>query len=149
MQNKCFECETTENVERHHVVPKSLGGTKMIPLCEKCHALAHGNSKLRKDNHSQLTKAALAAKKARGEKLGNPDNFTDETRAKGRAAHKEKSMSNQNTKTARGYASLLRTGGASLRTIADTLNKEGFKTARSGQYSAVQVARLFKEYQND
>ena len=91
---------------------------------------------------SSRTKAALAAKKARGEKLGNPDNFTETGRAKGRAAHKEKSMSNQNTKTARGYASLLRGGGASLRTIADTLNKEGFKTARSGQYSAVQVARL-------
>ncbi len=91
---------------------------------------------------SSRTKAALAAKKARGEQLGNTGNFTATGRAKGRAAHIANAANNQNTKTARGYAALLSSGGASLRTIAATLNNEGFKTARGGQYSAVQVARL-------
>ncbi len=94
---------------------------------------------------SSRTKAALAAKKARGEQLGNTDNFTATGRAKGRAAHAANAANNQNTKTARGYASLLSSGGASLRTIARTLNNEGFKTARGGQYSAVQVARLLPD----
>jgi len=92
---------------------------------------------------SSRTKAALTAKKARGEKLGNSKNFTSDTRAKGRAAHASNAANNQNTKTARGYATLLSSSGASLRTIANTLNTEGFKTARGGQYSAVQVSRLF------
>ena len=92
---------------------------------------------------SSRTKAALAAKKARGEKMWNGSTFTVEAREKGRAAHIANAANNQNTKTARGYAALLHSGGASLRTIAATLNKAGFKTARGGQYSAVQVARLF------
>ncbi len=91
---------------------------------------------------SARTRAALAAKKQRGEKMWNGSTFTVETRAKGREAHSRNAKNNQNTKTARGYASLLNGTGASLRTIAATLNSEGFKTARGGQYSAVQVSRL-------
>lgn len=37
----CFECGSTEDIEHHHVVPKSLGGTKTVPLCIKCHSLVH------------------------------------------------------------------------------------------------------------
>lgn len=92
---------------------------------------------------SARTKAALAAKKARGAKLGTPSNFSQAGREKGVFAIKEKAANNPNTKQAKGYALMLRNEGAPLRTIADTLNKAGFKTARGGQYSAVQVARLF------
>ena len=136
----CFECNNPAD-ENHHVVPKSKGGTKTVPLCHSCHGLVHGVNRL---NISTLTKAALTAKKARGEKLGNSKNFTSDTRAKGRAAHASNAANNQNTKTARGYATLLSSSGASLRTIANTLNTDGFKTARGGQYSAVQVSRLLK-----
>lgn len=37
---KCFECERPM-IYNHHVVPKSLGGTKTVPLCEICHAIVH------------------------------------------------------------------------------------------------------------
>lgn len=91
---------------------------------------------------SARTRAALAAKKARGAKLGTPANLTADARSKGRAAHTRNAKNNPNTRTARGYASLLRAQGMPLRTVADRLNTEGYKTARGGQYSAVQVARL-------
>jgi DNA invertase Pin-like site-specific DNA recombinase len=91
---------------------------------------------------STRTKAALQAKKMRGDKLGTPANLTAEARAKGRQAHSRNAGNNQNTVTARGYAQLLRTGGATLRAMADTLNGEGFKTPKGGQFSAVQVMRL-------
>lgn len=91
---------------------------------------------------SSRTKAALAAKKAKGEKLGTPANLTKAARDKGREVHSRNAANNQNTKTAKGYAKLLRDGGATLRQIADTLNTEGFKTPRGGAFSAVQVARL-------
>lgn len=91
---------------------------------------------------STRTRAALQAKKARGAKLGKPENLTAEARAKGREAHSRNAANNQNTKTARGYALLLRGNGSSLRQMAATLNAEGFKTPRGGKFSAVQVARI-------
>ena len=41
MIHTCFECGTTECIQRHHVVPRIRGGTKTIPLCVKCHAKVH------------------------------------------------------------------------------------------------------------
>ena len=41
MKGKWFECESYGEIDNHHVVPKSLGGTKTIPLCYKCHGLVH------------------------------------------------------------------------------------------------------------
>ena len=38
---KCFECGGTEYIHQHHIVPKSLGGTKTIPLCITCHGRVH------------------------------------------------------------------------------------------------------------
>jgi 5-methylcytosine-specific restriction endonuclease McrA len=39
---QCFECG--EDAEQtHHVVPMSQGGTKTVPLCKRCHTLAHRN----------------------------------------------------------------------------------------------------------
>lgn len=37
----CFECGEVRGLHNHHVVPRSLGGTKTIPLCERCHGLVH------------------------------------------------------------------------------------------------------------
>lgn len=38
---KCYECGKKAE-EKHHIVPKTLGGTKTIPLCSKCHCKIHG-----------------------------------------------------------------------------------------------------------
>ncbi len=62
----CFECGAPAT-ERHHVIPHFLGGTKTVPLCGKCHAKVHGIDGARRAKLAELTKAALAAKRARGE----------------------------------------------------------------------------------
>jgi len=68
---KCWECEIeTENIHHHHVIPRSRGGTKTVPLCQPCHSKAHHMKK--NMTVSALTKAALAKKKKRGERLGQP-----------------------------------------------------------------------------
>lgn len=36
----CFECGKSADVD-HHVIPRSKGGTKTIPLCNQCHSLVH------------------------------------------------------------------------------------------------------------
>jgi hypothetical protein len=51
----------------HHIIPKSLGGTKTVPLCEVCHSKIH-NIDFR--NHGALTKLALQKKKEMGERVG-------------------------------------------------------------------------------
>ena len=41
MNNKiCFECGKPSDID-HHVIPRSKGGTKTVPLCNKCHSIVH------------------------------------------------------------------------------------------------------------
>lgn len=67
---ECFECSSTEDLQEHHVVPKSRGGTKTITLCSTCHRRAHGSDNKEGINFSSLTKTALQVAKKRGVKLG-------------------------------------------------------------------------------
>ena len=75
MSNKiiCFECGTTNDVQQHHVIPRSLGGTKTIPLCLHCHRLAHGITKKPKNSHSSLVRLGLENAKRKGKILGRPN----------------------------------------------------------------------------
>lgn len=38
----CFECGEPATC-RHHVVPRALGGTQTVPLCNRCHEHIHGS----------------------------------------------------------------------------------------------------------
>mgnify|MGYP003435084115 FL=1 len=75
MSNKiiCFECGTTNDVQQHHVIPRSLGGTKTIPLCLHCHRLAHGITKKPKNSHSSLVRLGLDKRRQSGKTLGRPN----------------------------------------------------------------------------
>jgi hypothetical protein len=42
MVKQCFECGTTEDLNEHHVIPRSRGGIKTIALCYSCHCRSHG-----------------------------------------------------------------------------------------------------------
>jgi hypothetical protein len=58
----CFECESEEDIHMHHVIPRSLGGTKTVPLCNTCHAKIHGSHLL---GVSNLSGQALKNKKSK------------------------------------------------------------------------------------
>jgi DNA invertase Pin-like site-specific DNA recombinase len=92
---------------------------------------------------SQRTRSALAAAKARGTKLGKPENLRNQLLgcANGRAA-RTKAASNRATDLSPIVASIQAGGARSLRAIAAELNSRGIPTPRGGEWSATQVKRL-------
>ncbi len=71
MEDKCFECETTEDLHQHHVVPRSRGGTKTVALCHSCHMKAHGRDG-NASNSKKLIIDGLRKKRLAGQIQGNP-----------------------------------------------------------------------------
>jgi hypothetical protein len=61
--------------QNHHVVPRSKGGTKTIPLCEKCHGIVHG---LDMTNHGNLIRSGLVEAKRKGRVLGRSPKLDDD-----------------------------------------------------------------------
>ena len=98
---------------------------------------------------SVRTKAALAAAKARGVKLGGVRHKSDGSVV---APTVEASAAGRATKTAQALAraadvkpiiaDIQASGAKSLREIAAELNARGIPTARGGEWSATQVARV-------
>lgn len=120
MTHKCFECGSDAS-EQHHVVPRSLGGTKTVWLCPACHGKVHGVQRL---HVSSLTKEALAVKKSQGVRLGRPVLQAAETEVK---------------------VLQLRDQGLSMRTIAEILNTEGVPTASGGAKWHASTVRVILE----
>jgi DNA invertase Pin-like site-specific DNA recombinase len=100
------------------------------------------------ENISARTKAALAAKKARGAKLGNPR--LDEARKA--AVESNRKLDKARQDETREIISEIITKGkiTTHKGIADCLNARGIKTARGGQWHTTTVRRLIpmpvKEY---
>jgi DNA invertase Pin-like site-specific DNA recombinase len=93
---------------------------------------------------SARTRAALAAAKQRGVKLGRP-NLTDRIRKLGTKASAEvrSEQSRQWAEDMRPHLhDLIGTDRPSLRAIADRLNEVGLPTPRGGTWQATQVLRL-------
>lgn len=88
-----------------------------------------------RDRISQRIKEALAAKKARNEKVGNPASLRpgNELR-KAQAAAFAANLS----KTLKAYEK----AGMTQRQMAEELNRQGIKTARGGSWSLVQLQRV-------
>jgi len=67
---QCFECGAPSSHD-HHVVPKSFGGTKTIPLCERCHGIIHDISFSNGGiNHSMLTMQGMKNQATKGYAIG-------------------------------------------------------------------------------
>jgi len=96
---------------------------------------------------SKRTKEALAAKKAQGIKLGNPNaKFTSNMRNMAAKTLKEKADNNPNNKRAYIVIITLREKGLSLGNIANYLNKNEFRTSKGYLFTAISVSRIIKRY---
>ena len=61
-KESCFDCED-QAVHAHHVVPRSLGGTKTVFLCADCHGKVHNRHFI---DSSALVKKGLAKRRKKG-----------------------------------------------------------------------------------
>lgn len=96
---------------------------------------------------SQRTKAALAAAKVRGVKLGSPGNLTADGQARGAEMGRAASVARANSRAADLQATirqLMAQGITSASSIARKLNEAGVPTARGGLWQAVQVQRVLR-----
>ncbi len=104
---------------------------------------------------SERTKAGLAAAKARGVKLGNPNGAAALRRYE--AIHGHGAATESRIRAADEFAEGLRfaveniiaAGESSTQEIADALNANRFPTRRGGQWSRGQVSRLLNRLQID
>ena len=94
---------------------------------------------------SARTKAALAAAKARGKKLGG---YRWEIEKVARKGNRASALARQEKALKRAadlmpvIAAIQAEGASTLRQIATVLNERGIATARGGEWSAVQVQRV-------
>jgi|TARA_Y100000310_G_scaffold335469_1_gene417623 hypothetical protein len=122
---KCWECEAEGDVEYHHPVPESRGGTKTIPLCAICHSKAH-HTRERNVSASVLIKEGLQKAKERGVILGNPN--LDKARLAAIPANKKRGE-----KTRSEYSPIIKKirdelgEGSTLRHVSNRMNEMGIK----------------------
>lgn len=96
------------------------------------------------------TKQALAAKKAKGCTLGNPEHLIgklDEAVAKSVETNKRKAEENPNNKRAIAMLKVLTKERRTLQEMADYLNEQGFTTSNGYRFSRSSVHVLLKRYQ--
>jgi len=95
---------------------------------------------------STRTKAALAAKKARGFKLGNPANLTKDAQQKAVETIKHKAKTDKEVIQVLPIIQNLRKEEKTYREIAKFLNNLQFKTRTGKNFSATQVMRIEKRF---
>lgn len=134
MSEFCFECGL-DATARHHVVPQSRGGTKTVPLCDRCHGKVHGRSM----NTKTLTTEAMARKKAQGQRVGTVP-FGHDLSADGVTL-----VENHSEKRVIERIKAMAQDGMTLREICDRLNSDGVPTKkRQGQWKHTTVWRILK-----
>ncbi len=127
----CFDCGRPA-VHNHHVVPKSLGGIRTVPLCEVCHDKAHGSAGGIIDSYFI---------KERRKKEGKIDG----TVSFGYKIVNEQRVESEDEQDTISVICILHKRSYSCYEIAETLNRKGFETRsmmRSGHQAKWNISQV-------
>ena len=119
--------------------PDAVNNTMML-------ATLAGFAQNDREKISKRTKDALKAAKAKGVKLGNPDNLTDKARKKAWATISHNARTDIDTRKAFHFIRPLREDGESYQSIAGKLNDEGYRTRRGKQFHPAQARKIFLRF---
>ena len=129
----CFNCGAAGPVHHHHVVPRSLGGVATVPLCHVCHGKAHGRERGFHDTN-ELTRAALAAKRSRGEAFNHAPY--------GYRAEGGRLVADEGEQAVIARMRAARSRGLTVRAIADQLAAEGVVSRKGAPLHFTTIANL-------
>ena len=138
---ECWECgATTEEIHDHHVIPRSRGGIRTVPICGLCHAKAHHRNK--NMSTSALIKAAYQTMKASNPNLrwGDP-NMATNAQPIGVKVRKE-NASKFNKKIQHIVYDLKLAGYSDLKILVDKLNQLGIMTRRGNTFTVRNLSRV-------
>ena len=138
---ECWECSKLGEIHLHHVVPRSRGGTKTVPLCLECHAKAHHRNK--NMSTSKLVSETIKRKKLEGTwKPPSP-----ETTTKARIASAKVRADNADAFGRKLIATIKEIDpdeSRSQKEIVDILNTIGFTTPRGKAWSQPSLCRTLQ-----
>lgn len=127
----CFDCGE-EAKHSHHVVPRSLGGVAMVPLCVRCHSLVHNRQFV---DIGRLTSKAMKRMKAQGEYTGGRPPY-------GFRLEGGRLVEQPDEQVLIALVKRYRAEGMTLRAISSVLAEQG-RVSRTGRpFHAQTVARL-------
>jgi hypothetical protein len=141
----CAACGFTEGVHEHHIVPRGQGGLDLptVYLCVRCHAVVH--SRTWDPDHAAMTRAGLAAAKARGVKLGGDRGYrpvaAPDGRLGGEAVRLEADHAAHRVVSAIEAIRAEQGSDMSLQALARALTAGGVATPRGGAWTATAVRR--------
>lgn len=141
MTAPCWECGLAAEHD-HHVVPKSRGGRRTIPLCGSCHGKVHDVQSL--VTTSSLTRAAMARKRKAGEYTGGRARYGYTVSADGCALER-----NEPEQAVVAAAIRHRAAGLSLRAVGDALAARGLMPRTGKRWHAETVKAVLAAAEND
>lgn len=92
---------------------------------------------------SRRTKEGLAEARKQGKQIGSPENLTKEGREKGWATISRKARHDTDTRKAFHFIQPRRELGLSYSKIAQSLNKEGYRTSTGKKFYPAQVRKIW------
>lgn len=139
--SKCNFCDSTDGLEWHHIIPRSMGGTEdgfnLLLVCNVHHGILHGMQS--RGNIRALTIAGLKRAKAKGVVLGNRTNIKEASGLGGKATS---GKADEFSTRMRPSVERMLKSGMNCSAIAAELNESGTKTARGGMWFPTTVKNL-------
>jgi hypothetical protein len=129
----CWECGAGPPLHDHHVVPRSRGGTKTVPLCEPCHGKVHDKDMV---ISAMIREAHARIRKHGGVPPGSPPLGYKKTSGTLTIDPAERALLFRMHQ--------LRASGLSIRKITAALNDEGFRSRTGGPIHSTTIARALR-----